>query len=86
MIDGRMAVRAIAVCAVALAGISVGYIEGQRATGGPESVRVIYEESGEVSRIETDSSDPIIYTEHWRGNDAAADGLYDADPLTAEED
>lgn len=30
MIDGRTAVRAIAVCAVALAGIGVGYIEGQR--------------------------------------------------------
>lgn len=60
MLDGRVAVRAIAVCAVALAGIGVGYIEGQRSTDSPAlgqvDVSIIYDRHGSVVDVDlTDS-------------------------------
>lgn len=55
MTNKRWAMQAAALCAVALAGMGIGYAEGQRVAdspGGQVHISVTYDESGEIATVD----------------------------------
>lgn len=77
----RTLLATLAVAAVGVSAYALGYQDGSSA---PVDVRVVYEESGEPYELAVLRGDEPLRVEHvterWRGNNAAADGLYDTDP------
>lgn len=88
MNDGRKALHIVGAIALTLGGVGLGYVSAQPAQGPdspmPVTVTAIYDEDGTLYDLTVSRDgqpvDVAGVREKWRGNDDAADGLYNADP------